>query len=85
MSGISKLSLVLVIAVVAVGVWFIFSRPASDATPAPAETSNTVSSISADSSLDADLSAIDMQLQVVSDDSAAVGQGFNDTPVEQVQ
>ena len=93
--------LVLVLAVVAGGVWawmtFMPSQPAPVAQEAQQETQQPVeqkpqtpadiisASGATDALLQSDLQTFDSQVQGAQDDSAAVDQSFNDKPIQQTE
>jgi hypothetical protein len=81
--SLSKVSLVIVALVIALGAWFLLSQPVGNG--APASGGEKSSGVSSETSLDADLSALDAQLQGLEQDSAAVDASLSDTPVEQTE
>jgi hypothetical protein len=80
---LSKISLVIVVLIIAFGAWLLFSKPVGNGAETPGESER--SGASSEASLDADLSAIDAQLQGLEQDATAVDASFADTPVEQTE
>lgn len=92
--------LVVVLAVVGFIFWY-YSAPSTGATAADANTQPAAAAptdanagaqtlaasagVSTDAALDADLNAVDAQLQTVNADSASVEQSLNDQPVTQTE
>jgi hypothetical protein len=101
MSKTSKITIGVIIVIIAVIVWFLMagknpvsvqptsSAPAPQNAPAPASTSSEGLSTSptdtSNAALNQDLTSIDAQLNGLASDSANIDQGLNDQPVSQGQ
>jgi hypothetical protein len=81
---LSKVSLLIAAILIALGAWFIFSQPAGNGST-ELSGDKAGSGSSSETSFDADLGALDSQLQALEQDAADVDASFNDTPVEQTE
>lgn len=76
----------------AIGWWFVANNSSQNSPANNQETSVTpppppgnTAAVTSDAQLNADLNAVDSDMQAASNDSAAVDSSFNDTPINQTE